>query len=258
MERSPALDGLAGGELQAQEARIIAALLQLESSDRAVQPLVPLGRLAFQKSAQRRGGASLIHLRRSPLSICSRMDGSRCRRRAIYPRHNRRSPFGFLHRHEARKGKAPMETGGMIAQTIQLALAPVFVLVAIGNILNGLSSRLGRVVDRSRELQRRHASTSGAEHDAVVREMRLTDRRISLIGQAILLLVLSGLSIGLVCAMLFLEELLRVNMQQFAAGAFLLAIVLLMWALLLFMRETRAAAAALRIPENYLELERQL
>ena len=35
----------------------------------------------------------------------------------------------------------------MIAQTIQLALAPVFVLVAIGNLLNLLSSRLGRAAD---------------------------------------------------------------------------------------------------------------
>ncbi len=151
-----------------------------------------------------------------------------------------------------------MIMGDMIAQTIQLALAPVFVLVAIGNILNGLSSRLGRVVDRSRELQRRHAATAGAEHDAVVREIRLTDRRIGLIGQAILLLVLSGLSIGLVCVVLFVQELLVMDLQRFAAGAFLLAILLLMWALLLFMRETQHAAAALRIPKNYLELERKL
>ena len=53
----------------------------------------------------------------------------------------------------------------MIAQTIQLALAPVFVLVAIGNILNLLSSRLGRVVDRSRHLQERHMATEGPDHD---------------------------------------------------------------------------------------------
>ena len=47
----------------------------------------------------------------------------------------------------------------MIAQTIQLALAPVFVLVAIGNIMNLLSTRLSRVVDRSRHLQERHVAT---------------------------------------------------------------------------------------------------
>ena len=40
----------------------------------------------------------------------------------------------------------------MIADTIQISLAPVFVLVAIASILNFLTARLGRVVDRSRLL----------------------------------------------------------------------------------------------------------
>lgn len=77
-------------------------------------------------------------------------------------------------------------SGTMIAQTIQLALAPVFVLVAIGNIMNILSGRLGRVVDRSRHLQNRHPDTQGPEHDAIVREIRLADSRIALIGRAML------------------------------------------------------------------------
>ena len=89
-----------------------------------------------------------------------------------------------------------MGSGGVIAQTIQLALAPVFVLVAIGNIMNILSQRLGRVVDRSRVLQQLHGTTSGDAHDAVVREIRTVDRRIAMISRAILLLVLSGLHVG--------------------------------------------------------------
>ncbi|MEY2942640.1 MAG: hypothetical protein RLY97_654, partial [Pseudomonadota bacterium] len=84
----------------------------------------------------------------------------------------------------------------MIAQTIQLALAPVFVLVAIGNIMNILSTRLGRVVDRSRILQDLHGTTSGPEHDMIVVEIRALDRRIALITGAIRILVLSGLTIG--------------------------------------------------------------
>ena len=147
---------------------------------------------------------------------------------------------------------------GMIAQTIQLALAPVFVLVAIGNIMNILSTRLGRVVDRSRVLQQLHGTTSGSEHDRVVREIRTVDRRIAMISRAIFSLVLSGLTIGLCVALLFLEELLDVNLQQVAAAAFLVAIGLLMFALTLFMRETRHATAVLRIPEAYLERERKL
>ena len=151
-----------------------------------------------------------------------------------------------------------MGSGGVIAQTIQLALAPVFVLVAIGNIMNILSQRLGRVVDRSRVLQQLHGTTSGDAHDAVVREIRTVDRRIAMISRAILLLVLSGLTIGLCVALLFLEDLFNVDLQQAAAAAFMLAIALLMAALTLFMRETRHATAVLRIPETYLERERKL
>jgi len=146
----------------------------------------------------------------------------------------------------------------MIAETIQLALAPVFVLVAIGNIMNLLSARLGRVVDRSRSMQERHGQTSGIDHDMVVREIRLLDRRIVLIGRAILLLVLSGLTIGLTVVILFLGEFFQWESPQLTAGAFIIAIGLLMGALLLFLLETREASAALRIPQDYLELERSI
>ena len=146
----------------------------------------------------------------------------------------------------------------MIAQTIQLALAPVFVLVAIGNILNLLSSRLGRVVDRSRALQTRHMATQGSEHDMVVAEIRLLDQRIHLITRAVFALVISGLAIGTTVAELFLQQLMGANLQLLAALTFLVAIGLLMWALVLFLRETRVSAQQLRIPRDYLELDRDL
>jgi len=147
---------------------------------------------------------------------------------------------------------------GMIAQTIQLALAPVFVLVAIASIMNPLTSRLGRVVDRSRELQRLYSQTKGEEHDNIVREARSLDLRIDLIGRAILRLVVSGLFIGLTVVLLFLEEFAGIGLTGVAAVAFIIAVALLMWALLTFLRETREATKTLRIPEMYLEKERQL
>ena len=146
----------------------------------------------------------------------------------------------------------------MIAHTIQLALAPVFVLVAIGNILNILAQRLSRVVDRSRVLQDRHKQTTGEEHDMVVLEIRTIDRRIKLISRAILLLVISGITIGFTVALLFLEEFVGVNVQAVAGGCFIFAISLLMGAPILFMQETRTATALLRIPEEFLESHRKL
>ncbi|HWU04596.1 MAG TPA: DUF2721 domain-containing protein [Novosphingobium sp.] len=146
----------------------------------------------------------------------------------------------------------------MIAHTIQLALAPVFVLVAIGNIMNILSTRLGRIVDRARQLQKMHGDTSGLEHDLVVREMRGVDRRIQLNSRAIHFLVMAGLSIGTTVAILFVEEVFNYPLERVAAVFFIIAIALLMWGLWLFLLETRVAADLLRIPEDYLEQHRDI
>jgi hypothetical protein len=142
----------------------------------------------------------------------------------------------------------------MIAQTIQLSLAPVFVLVAIGQILNALSVRYGRVIDRSRAMQEMYEKTSGREHDIVAMEIRGLDRRIKLMSSAIRAMVLSGLAIGTTVALLFLDEIAGVGIYQVAAGVFLVAIALLMWALLLFLREIQVSAEMLRVPRKLLEL----
>ncbi|HQS69026.1 MAG TPA: DUF2721 domain-containing protein [Novosphingobium sp.] len=151
----------------------------------------------------------------------------------------------------------PVQTG-VIAQTIQLALAPVFVLVAIGNIMNILTTRLGRIVDRSRTLQGQHATTTGREHDVVVIELRYVDRRIHLIGRALLLLVLSGLAIGVTVGSLFVGEMTGMELRNTTGIIFSLAIGLLMVALVYLLLETRIAANSLRLPQELLELERKI
>lgn len=144
----------------------------------------------------------------------------------------------------------------MIAQTIQLALAPVFVLVAIGNIMNILTTRLGRIVDRSRTLKTLHGQTEGGEHDSVVLEMRYIDRRIQLIGHALLILVCSGLLIGVTVGMLFLGEMAGTEFRVATEVSFFFAIALLMLALVYLLLETRLVSRTLRLPQELLELER--
>lgn len=153
-----------------------------------------------------------------------------------------------------------MNTGhvGVIAQTIQLALAPVFVLVAIGNIMNILTTRLGRIVDRSRALQSQYAQTTGREHDVVVIEIRYVDRRIHLIGRALLLLVVSGLAIGVTVGSLFVGEMANLELRDLTGLTFFGAIALLMIALVYLLLETRIAASSLRLPQELLELERDI
>jgi hypothetical protein len=146
----------------------------------------------------------------------------------------------------------------LIVQTIQLALTPVFMLVAIGNIMNILSTRLARIVDRSRVLQEKHPETEGPEHDALVRERRLVARRIHLIGRAFLWLVIASLAVGFTVVLLFIEDFAGFDLKPIVSIIFVASLALLIGALLLFLRETREATAALRIPATYLELERSL
>jgi len=142
--------------------------------------------------------------------------------------------------------------GSSIAQTIQLALTPIFILVAIGNFMNVLTSRLARIVDRARHLQGQHVATTGPDHDLLVNELRQLDLRIKLINRAILHLVLAAITVGVTVGLLFIERLLGFNLEAVIAGTFFGAILLLMLALVTFLRETRIATALLRIPESYL------
>ena len=53
-----------------------------------------------------------------------------------------------------------------VAQVIQLAVAPVFLLAGIGAFLNVCAGRLSRIVDRARNIEPLLLASRGAEHDA--------------------------------------------------------------------------------------------
>lgn len=59
-----------------------------------------------------------------------------------------------------------------IAHTIQLAMAPCFLLTAIGAILNMLTGRLGRVVDRSRWIEQNFTPRDDPRHKHQVQQLR--------------------------------------------------------------------------------------
>ena len=140
-----------------------------------------------------------------------------------------------------------------IARTIQLSVAPVFFLAAIGSILNVLTGRINRVVDRSRVLEQMHATTLAADRGRLISELRLLDRRISLITTSILLCVTSAVAICLVIMSLFVSVLAQFNFSRLVALAFIFALVTLVTGLVLFLVEIRIAIVALRIRKELLE-----
>ena len=126
---------------------------------------------------------------------------------------------------------------GDIGHVIQLAIAPVFLLTAIGTLLNVLINRLGRSVDRRRTLTASlPALDAGLAGDAQG-ELAYVHRRVRLIYTAILLAVGAALLICLLIAIAFLDALLASDLSQLVAILFMLAMLALIGSLALFLRE---------------------
>ena len=139
-----------------------------------------------------------------------------------------------------------------IAQTIQLSVSPVFMLAGIGALLNVLTGRLARVVDRARALEALHPRSHGPEHDRHVWELRLLDRRMAIINRALFLAVSSAVMTCLVVAMLFVAVLAMLHIGQYVAVAFILAMLLLIASLVAFMVEVRISIRAIAVRDELL------
>ena len=68
-----------------------------------------------------------------------------------------------------------------IAHLIQLSIAPVFLLTGVGTLLNVLSGRLARIIDRSRVLEHRLDTPEPPHASAIVYELHVLERRGKLI-----------------------------------------------------------------------------
>lgn len=142
-----------------------------------------------------------------------------------------------------------------IIATIQIALAPVFLLVAMGSLLNVVSGRLSRVVDRSRELVRLHPSTTGEAHSRLVAELRMLDRRMDVINWSIALCVACGIVVCIMVALIFMLSSGGFALATPVALAFIFAMLLMLGALVMFLFEVRLAIKTIHVPTSLLERE---
>ena len=136
-----------------------------------------------------------------------------------------------------------------VTRLIQLAVAPVFLLTAIGTLITALNNRLGRVIDRRRVLQERllsgtahpaPSSTARVRDDATTEvraELHRLARRARLIYFSILAAVTAALLVCLVVASAFVGALLTVELARLVAVLFILAMGALIVCLGLFLRE---------------------
>jgi hypothetical protein len=132
-----------------------------------------------------------------------------------------------------------------LAQVIQLAVAPVFLLAGVGATLNVLAARIGRIIDRARVMEEKLVHATVEEANDLQRRLKVLSKRATLINRAIGLCVLSGLLVSLVVAALFVSSSLRVDLTGPIAIAFVVALLSLASALVYFLREVFMATNSL-------------
>ena len=132
-----------------------------------------------------------------------------------------------------------------ITHVIQLAIAPVFLLTAIGTLIAVLNVRLGRNIDRRRLMEEElRGSTENKQTDeqrARQRELRLLARRVRLIYFAMLSAGIGALLVCLVVAGSFVGALVAVDISREVAVLFILAMFAVIGCLSLFLREVYLA-----------------
>jgi hypothetical protein len=120
----------------------------------------------------------------------------------------------------------------------------VFLLTAIGTLVNALTGRLGRAVDRRRKLEELLPAFEGETRASMERELAVLEKRIRLVLRAVAFAVLSALPVCLLIGAAFVGAFVSLDLSRPVAGLFVLAIVALTACLLAFLREVHLAAVA--------------
>ncbi len=136
------------------------------------------------------------------------------------------------------------EAADAVPTLIQTALAPMFLLAAIGSTLAVIDTRLNRIVDRARALESRlvdhpeHAPEIHAEAEHFVARARL-------IAFAVALCTLTALSVAAVVVLIFFDLQSEIDLSVLVELVFTIAVVLYVGALALYLRDVFQVGAGL-------------
>lgn len=136
-----------------------------------------------------------------------------------------------------------------VVQLIQLSLVPVFLLVALGQMLNVATGRLARIIDRSRWYQDQQqqgliAQLTDAQHD----ELKAMRRRMRFANWCINFLTLAAVLICVTVFLLVLNGILPQPLDAFVLFLYLTTMASITGGLVCFFVEVSIASATLTIP----------
>lgn len=118
-----------------------------------------------------------------------------------------------------------------VSQLIQLSVAPVFLLAAVAGLLNVFTGRLTRIIDKVEKIDKTEdKSDLKKRRDFLAMRMENTNL-------AILFCTSTGLLVAFVIVTMFLSAMLEFDGSTFISILFILAMISLILALLVFLKE---------------------
>ena len=127
------------------------------------------------------------------------------------------------------------------------AVGPVILISGVGLLLLTMTNRLGRCIDRARQLQNELAGQSGAERAATQAQVDIIYRRAKIIRLAIVLAVGSALLAAFLVMTLFLAAWLGWQQAWPAAVVFTVCLSCLCVSLLAFLIDINLSLRALKL-----------
>lgn len=146
---------------------------------------------------------------------------------------------------------APDGGGGQavagLSRAIQLSVAPVFLFTGVTGLLSLFTSRLARIIDRTRVIQealavcRAKPEADPEEGDRLEQVLVVQRRRTFLINRAILAVTVTALLVAAVVAVLFISAVAALDVTAIVVPLFVAAMGAMIVGLLLFLMEVQLA-----------------
>lgn len=132
-----------------------------------------------------------------------------------------------------------------LISTLQLSISPVILISGIGLILLSLTNRLGRIVDRTRQLSVEYRASSPQDQERIMNELTILTVRAKVVRGSNFMAVLSILTVSLIIIALFWSALYNLNISYLLMGLFVLSIISLIVSLALFIYDIDLSLKAL-------------
>ncbi|HET9795005.1 MAG TPA: DUF2721 domain-containing protein [Thermoanaerobaculia bacterium] len=130
---------------------------------------------------------------------------------------------------------------------LQTAIGPVILVSGVGLLLLTMTNRLGRIIDRTRQLARELRSAGGSDTERARAQLSILLSRAAIVRAAITAAALSVLLAAILIIVIFVSALLGRGPAAAVAALFVACMTALIVSLVLFIRDVNLSLQALRL-----------